>query len=823
MAKDNKNNQIVEEQGLVPVGEQPQNNIVEEQGLVPVEGAPRQEPQQNTSAAAGVSEGRISNYFGQVNDMIEESHSFEGLSNYAIVTATSLRGAEDDPEGKKLRGQFNAYSKKWKQKANELSYAKVSVANKEGKEAANEIKEDEKDLADCKRELAELSRGLEAFMRKNPQKAAVSNLMERTKQFLPNVVKAQFGAKEGYSYHPAPGDDLDDRKEFMVNMYNLMVNASAASKNAYVNHEASKGMPDKEFMTLQDNLKRGFIKNFPEIKAFQDFPQMDEKTLHSMDQPGVMNAYLKKVDDFLIKNNLAKTTVKVKGVQEVSALQRSTKLLKWYGDRVEWEKEIDEHLREVEKVFSDPKYSAEERNHLLSYIESETGKLPYSGHISPAKNYYNDPQGISKYFKELGEAFAASGTMRSSAKITHTATLTFSRGIHNTCEAFLKADRERTALKEVCKPIQIMSSHGAWKHEARDAYANLQTCLNDFNAGRWNHTIDMAPVKERLADLANDLGDKMIAGNPNKVWTPSETVLMGQVVDILKATDPNRAVGLEEKYGIRKTDAGYQLGGGPALVKDFAEAIQNLKTQVLDADPALMPSSPEYRALRTAAEKADREMAQMVQTMMEKKALGEEELQKVSQMIETVGEKAEAYANYKIAKLGVKKANTIETKRMNVAADALTVRDQYAERLDAIMSKNALKESPEKAIDVLENRLLAKAEPTRSDLAKMVYLQTIRKSLENKNLPKPMKEMLSFENFREGSSAISRSKAFEKAIENFPKGLGGKDAQMLAWGKYMGQIIVEQTAREQGKVQAQPKLQGQPQVQGHQPAQQPGL
>ncbi len=779
-----KNNEVNEQEQQLVLFETGNGN----QGQEPE--AHEQKPEENAVPGTGT----LNSYFKRLGNFENSITNFDSIMNYTQIVSHSLKRGAKDPEAAKLQKDFEEFTKRVKNISNDASIELVTAVNKTGDRSVTvNAEENKKKLTELLNEFSGFSKRLETFMRSKPENPAVSVILRRTGNIIgdeaPIAGRGNDPHSENGSFEVANGPHKEARQAFFDIYSEYLSEMVNVSKNTVILKRDDRSTPEQR---LRHNLKsiQNVNGNYNADSIFyidlKDFPLPEKgKALEKLGTPEGRNSYLKEIDQFFVSNHVSLDEDKLKSL---------TKHVKKDKSRINQINMQGEYLNDVSKVIDNPDLGWDAKKMYLRSVCSAgfrdgflSNKLNVENYLSDYKADGKTPKtdeekikSAKKWLSEVGNFIAFNNNYDNKRKDYVVMTHAMFKAGSDILENMPRITKTLEAAKK------IVNGEVQTGMRMRDLTVILEK-LNDLKEKPLEGGM-IRPSAHGLLDQIENATETyfkaMEASSPKMTWSKDEIQTIGAAIDLVSAFKPEEKEKLCVRMNLKVNAKGeYSIGGDIPLVANSFSQMEETKKAVLDADPRLMKSSPEYKAMRAATEALQKKTAELMKYRKTEGKLSDEQIMDLLSMAEEADKSAHEYTKYKINDLGNKAPNKIEMRRINAAELVSATADDIKKYIRDLTLNNTRLKGPKAALDAVEKQVCRRQTPTAEDLASMVYLETVRNDMEKNPDTFSVGKALSHKKMQNCVNSILKNEDFKKIIKDMPKDLKGAEAKNYVYGE----------------------------------------
>lgn len=748
-------------------------------------------PQQNTGID-NHDEMDINTYFDNFRYYEKKIRTHEDMTNYTNMVVRFLKRGGDAPEVVELRKAFDEFTTRVTAEGYDVARAVNTAINKNyDRKAGVGAGADEDKLSGIREEFHNLSNSLEKFMRNNPDNPAVATIIKRTKHIIgdgePVAGKAKQNKQQADFFSAAQGPYQKEREAFFGQYIGYLQNIVNVSQAKFIVNADDNLTPEKK---LVQNLKRLKELGTRHPDDFKDFPiPENDDELKSLNTQEGLDAYLKKIDNYFIKNHDKIDEYKLKNI---------TQFVEDDGKSFQEMYFQEEYLKDISKVIKDKNIGWDVKKYYLRNACAGGLREDLPGQYN-VESYLNDYKSDGKTLKSDNEK------IRSAEKWLHKVgnyIAKENRYDRRRNKAFMMTHRMSSTGKDALENIQIINSvleagkPILERSVTVTAHMNvIYRTLEEMRDAKEKPLEDAAERYNPSALLMNleKAGETYFASmeqmNPGMYWSKEQVESIGAVIDVMSTVKPDCKAKLCARMNLRISSKGkYEIGGDVPLIRKSSSQMEEAKRAIKEADPSLMKSSPEYKELRSITEKLQKRTSELMNTRENKRKLTEDEITELLTLAENAGNSADVYMKYKFDDLGKKLPNKIEKKRINAASLVSAVADDIQKYVRQYTLEKALQEGPDAAFNAVEKQICRRETPTLRDLASMAYIRLARHQNYTDPEKFPVKKLLDFKAMQYQVDHILHDENFNKVVEEMPKGLTGKAAMDHVYTKMLKKV-----------------------------------
>ncbi|MBO4863290.1 MAG: hypothetical protein J5517_02890 [Eubacterium sp.] len=738
----------------------------------------------------------IDTYFNNFRYYEKNIRTHEDMTHYTNLVWRALNRGGDTPEVVELKKALKDFTSRVTKEGYDVARAVNTAINKNyDRNAGVGAGANADKISGIRNEFHNLTDRLETFMRSNPDNPAVANIIKRTNHIIgngePGTGREKQNDPQEDSFSAAPGPNKKERKEFFASYTGYLRNIVNVSQAKYVVNDDDNSTPEKK---LSQDLKRIINLSTGYQNDFKGFPiPENNEELKSLNTSEGLQKYLKKIDKYFIENNEKIDEYKLKDLTRF--VENDEKSFQDMYIQEEYLKEISKVIKDkniewdIKKIYLRNACGAGLRENLPRQFNVEPYLDDYEKDGKTLKSNEDKIKSVNKWLKRVGNYIARENKyerQRNNAKmITH--------AMYSTGKDTLNSLPTINNVLEAGKPI-LESKVTVTAH-----MGNIYRILEEIRDAKNKRLEDAAERKnpEGLLMKLEKAGDTFFASMeeayPGMYWSEEQIESIGAVIDVMSAVKPDCKAKLCTRMNLRINSKGnYEIGGDVPLIQKSSSQMEEAKKAILDADPKLMKSSPEYKDLRSITEKLQKRTSQLMDSREKKGKLTEEEITELLTLAEDAGSAADVYTKYKIDALGNKAPNKIEKKRINAAALVSAVADDIQRYVREYTLEKALQEGPDAAFNAIEKQICRRENPTIQDLGAMAYIRLARHQNYTDPGKYPAKNLLDHKEMRDKVASILKDKNFKKVVKEMPKELTGKDAMDYVYSNMLKKVSDKQ-------------------------------
>ncbi len=731
----------------------------------------------------------LNSYFEKFRYFEKNIANYDTIMNYVFLVGRSLNNNGNDPDAVNLKEDFDVFSRRVKKLSMDVSKAVTTAVNETGDRNAATgagVNANNEEFNAIRTEFNKLSNRLETFMRSKPANPAVANVIKRTGKIIgdgePAAGRSATRHGENAAFSASTGPNRKERQAFFEVYTDYLRTMVKVSKNKIVVDDDDRSTPEQKLNKYMDRIKNCNAGKNPDsifYIDFKDFPRpQSEEDFNSLSTEEGLGSFLKKVDEFLIQNHESIDADKLGNM--TGYVKDDEKYFRNINMQEEYLKEIlnvinnDNMAWDVRKMYLRNVCNAGFKNGLPERYNVETFLDDRKSFSNQLKTDVEKKKSARRWLSEVGKHIARENKYDSKREnaivMTHAM---YATGKDN-LETLPQIIGVLEAGKKILNTEVVVSMKMAYMRDMLEQLHNVKDIKLVPGVERSNPR----RLLEKLDEATETYFKTMEMGNSLMTWSDDEIQSIGAVIDVVCAIKPADKTKLCLRMNLDVNKKGeYSIGGDIPLVTKSASEMKKTEKEVLDADPALMKSSPEYKALREATEKFQKKTADFLKARNTKGKLSDEQIMELLSMADNAQKCADEYTTYKFGDLGKKAPNKREMRRLNAAVTVSATADNIKRYVREYTLKKTLPDGPKAALDAVEKQFFAKADPTTEDLASMVYIQAMRDEFEKKPDDFSAEKMLKYSKMKENVLAIMGNNDFKKIIKDMPKNLTGADAK----------------------------------------------
>ncbi|MCR5105248.1 MAG: hypothetical protein K6B68_12500 [Eubacterium sp.] len=734
----------------------------------------------------------INTYFDNFRYYETKIRTHEDMTNYTNMVVRFLKRGGDAPEVVKLKKDFEEFTKRVTAEGYDVARAVNTAINKNyDRNAGSGAGADEDKLSEIRKEFHKLSKSLETFMRSNPDNTAVGYIIKRTKHIIgdgePVAGRAKQNNQQADVFSAAQGPYQKERKAFFGQYIGYLQNIVNVSHAQFIVTDDDNLTPEKKLVQNLKRLKELGTRNQDDFKDFP-VPENDEE-LKSLNTQEGLDAYLKKIDNYFIKNHDKIDEYKLKNITQF--VENDGKSFKEIYFQEEYLKDISKVINDknigwdVKKYYLRNACAGGLRENLPTQYNVEYSLNDYRSNGKTLKSDDEKIKSAEKWLHKVGNYIAKENKYDRRRYNAFVMTHRMSSTGKDALENLQIINRVLEAGKPILEKSVSVPNHMNLIYNTLEGIRDAKEKPLEATAERHNPSV-------LIMNLEN-AGDVYLATmeqtNPSMYWSKEQIKSMGAVIDVMSVVKPELKAQLCARMNLRISSKGkYEIGGDVPLIRKSSSQMEEAKRVIKEADPSLMKSSPEYKELRSITEKLQKKTSELMNTREKKRKLTEDEITELLTLAENAGKSADVYMKYKLDDLGNKLPNKIEKKRINAASLVSAVADDIQKYVREYTLEKALQEGPDAAFNAVEKQICRSETPTLRDLASMAYIRLARHQNNTDPEKFPVKKLLDFKAMQYQVDHILHDENFNKVVEEMPKGLSGKAAMDHVYSKMLKKV-----------------------------------